>query len=203
MAWVANGGREAIALSHERRPPDVMLVDMSLVDMSGTDVCREIRAGNATTAILGITSYPIERYAADISECGAQGIVEKTNVRTIADAIRTLACGEVLMPPPQCRNVSFNTAIRSHNRETERSAKRNTPSLGLREIQVLELTLHGYDQNEISAQLGVSPVTVRTYTKRIREKMDCRTLAQAAAQWVHLRASYSSLLGMIESSHGI
>lgn len=187
IAWSAQTGYEAITRCEEEPAPNVILVDMSLSDMQGTDVCRVIRSYNDVTALLAITSYPLTQFAAKAADCGAQGIVDKTNIHRIATAIRILAIGQVLPLPPGCTGATFESAEICHDRIKKRHQNSEEIALSLREAQILELALRGYEQTEISDQLNITATTVRTHTRRAREKLHCRTLAQAIAAWLRLR----------------
>lgn len=193
VIWVARTGREAITRYDEEAIPDVVLVDMSLTDMEGTEVCRAVRAHDNDTPLLAVTSYPLECYAERAANCGAQGIVDKTDVRRIAAAVRTLASGQVLPSPPGCSGAVFNSPQACRRCDDLRDD--DAAPLGLREVQILELALLGYEQGEMSDHLGIAAATVRTYTRRAREKLHCRTLAQATAIWARMRRTfpYSSM----------
>ncbi|WP_164514639.1 response regulator [Bifidobacterium goeldii] len=73
VTWACRRGRDAVArcLSADSRP-DVLLVDMSLEGLSGVEVCRQVRAATADVALIGVTSFSLEYYAADALAAGAQ-----------------------------------------------------------------------------------------------------------------------------------
>lgn len=190
VLWTELSGRTAvIRCVEDRQIPDVLLLDMALSDAPGPRVCRCLRANLDTMPILAITSYPLEAFAERAAENGAQGIVGKADIGAMARAITMLAEGMVLPPSARCANAVFRSAARDH----EEMARRPLPddmTLSSREIEILELIIRGLTQQEISRRLDVSGVTVRTYTKRLREKLHCSTLEQAAARWVALRGDY-------------
>ncbi len=47
----ARNGVEAVRLAKERPEPDLVLLDLMLPDMAGTEVCRQLRAGDATRRV--------------------------------------------------------------------------------------------------------------------------------------------------------
>lgn len=63
----------------------------------------------------------------------------------------------------------------------------STPTLSPRELETLHWTALGKDYKHIADILGVSEHTIRTYTRSLRYKLDCSTLAQAVAKAVQLR----------------
>ena len=50
----------------------------------------------------------------------------------------------------------------------------------LRELEVLQLLVHGHTYADVAGALGIAEGTVQTYVKRIYEKMDVSTKAEAA-----------------------
>ena len=190
VLWTELTGKATIIRCVEdRQIPDVLLIDMALSDMSGLSACRSLRANLDIMPILAITSYPLPVFAAQAAEHGAQGIIGKENIRDIIQAIPRLTDGAVLPAPAQCRNVTFRSAANSH-RDMLHNSLPDDMTLAPREIEILELILQGLDQRQVSRQLEISATTVRTYTRRIREKLHCSTLEQAAARWVTLRYDY-------------
>ena len=79
FAWVgeAKNGREALTLLRGT-PCDVLLLDLSLPDMSGLDVLRQIKAHHETVATLVLSSYPENQYGLNVLRAGASGFVSKT-----------------------------------------------------------------------------------------------------------------------------
>src|SRR5258708_34544325 len=79
FAWVgeAKNGREALTLLRTT-PCDVLLLDLSLPDMSGLDVLRQLKAHHESVATLVLSSYPENQYGLNVLRAGASGFVSKT-----------------------------------------------------------------------------------------------------------------------------
>jgi DNA-binding NarL/FixJ family response regulator len=58
--------------------------------------------------------------------------------------------------------------------------------LSPREQEVLELLARGYLYKEIAERLNISVPTVNTYVRRMYEKLQVRSRAQAVAKFAHL-----------------
>lgn len=110
ILWDRSGGlvAEHLVMVRESRP-DVLLLDMSLGETAGVEVCRAIRSRVADLRILGITAFPPDMYAADLAAAGAQGLVTKENDREVLAGIHTLLNGGVYCP--SVPDVVFHTAM--------------------------------------------------------------------------------------------
>ena len=184
VIWSASNGREAIAQAlAPTTSPDVLLVDMSLSDMSGIRVCREIRRRSANIRLLGITSFPLDIYARKASAAGAQGLVGKESMRALFDALgRVLATGVGL---PQC-GVNFEPAAQAHRRLRE-EPPRGVDALSPMELRVLQACAEGKSQECIAAEFDIASGTVRTHVKRIKAKLHAATLSQAVMLWLTMK----------------
>lgn len=165
--------------------PDVIMVDMSLSDMSGIDFCREIRSNNEVTPILAYTSFPLDVYASDAAKNGAQGIVSKNNLNSIVQALLRVSSGGIV----NVESIEFHTVVDSYQ-ILKTQKKHNYMTLTLREVEILDLLLEGLSQKEISNRLGISAASVRTHSRIVRQKLGVSSLAQAISIWVGLRDLY-------------
>ncbi|WP_163229425.1 response regulator [Bifidobacterium aerophilum] len=181
VTWISQSGRSALTQCLEDdNSPDVLLLDMGLSDIPGTQVCRRIRRNSSEPKILAITSYPIELYAADIADSGAQGIIEKNDYLNLYYAIRQIKENNIISPV-SFRNY-FETSKTAHQR-LEMTPKDGFESLTYTEIQVLNMLSGGIDPKNIAKQLSITPTTVRTHMMHIRFKLKSFTTAQALVKW--------------------
>ena len=92
----AASGAEGLARAAEH-VPDVILMDLRLPDMDGTDAARALR-GEARTAripVVGLSALPLERDADWLLDAGFAGYLEKPiSVREFPDQVRSY-CGSV------------------------------------------------------------------------------------------------------------
>src|SRR5215470_14502676 len=73
-AGEAKTGHEVLALLRSS-PCDVLLLDLSLPDMSGLDVLRQIKTHHETVATLVLSAYPETQYGLNVLRAGASGFV--------------------------------------------------------------------------------------------------------------------------------
>ena len=79
FSWVGDSGtgREALEMLRTK-PCDVLLLDLSLPDMSGLDVLRRIKSHHESVATLVLSAYPEKQYGLNVLRAGASGFVSKT-----------------------------------------------------------------------------------------------------------------------------
>jgi two-component system, OmpR family, phosphate regulon response regulator PhoB len=105
----AETGRQAIALANERPIPDLVVLDLMLPDISGMEVCRSLRASDATkhVPVLMVTAKGEEIDRVVGFEVGADDYVTKPfSVRELALRIRAIL-RRTQAPEPDNEELSF------------------------------------------------------------------------------------------------
>src|SRR3954447_18463296 len=145
-------GREALE-SYNKLKPQVIVCDLLLPDMSGSEVIRHICNSSSDVQILVLTSVGGDEEIYRALEAGARGYLLKDSARTeLVQAIRTVYKGRRFIPS-----------------EIGGRLAENLPRLGLsmREIEVLQLVASGYRNKEIAFKLSISEATVNAHMKHI------------------------------------
>lgn len=160
-------GREAVALA-ERLKPDVLITDLTMPDLDGAGVIKEVVAKGLPSRILVLTMHAEDEYLVPLLEAGASGyLVKSVADRELVAAVRSVAHGDTYVQPSAARTLA-RELTRKESAEPDRERfDRLTP----RERDVLRLVAQGYSAPEIGTQLGISPKTVDTYKQRIEEKL--------------------------------
>lgn len=73
-----------------RLHPDLVLVDISLPGMDGIELIRRLKPRCKSLYMLVVTGHDVERYKQAAMEAGADGIVSKSDVEQLLEAIREL-----------------------------------------------------------------------------------------------------------------
>ena len=163
----AASGAEALAMA-ERLKPDVMVMDISLGDMDGMAVTRQLVAKGLPSRVLTLTMHAEEDYLVPMLEAGAAGYVLKSAAdRELLDAVRTVARGEVYVRPDAARILAKGYTRKDPLHEERQRFEKLTE----RERDVLRLTAQGFSAPEIGEKLFISPKTVDTYKQRIQDKL--------------------------------
>ncbi|RSX57284.1 LuxR C-terminal-related transcriptional regulator [Bifidobacterium samirii] len=173
LIWTTRSAAETIrACMVEATRPDVLLLDMSLSGVTGTDVCKQVGIWTDRVRCIGMTAYDPERYRDEAGDVGLTIIVRKERYTDIEDAIL------------------FSTIINVHPgkdgrqqnlyEETEAESK----ALSERELQIIDYYSKGMSTQEIMERTGFSKGTVRSYEKRALNKLGVRNRTEAAAYCV-------------------
>ncbi|WP_253777527.1 response regulator [Goodfellowiella coeruleoviolacea] len=173
----AADGAQAVALARQHRP-DVVVMD---VRMPGTDGLRATRMITADPELAGVrvlvlTTFDVDEYVFEALRGGASGFLLKDvePVELVA-ALRVVARGDALLAPSVTRRLIAEFASRPEYRRVRVPALR---ALTDREREVLGLVGGGLSNEEIAAQLVISPATARTHVSRVMTKLAARDRAQ-------------------------
>ena len=170
----ASTGDEAVDLVRELQPT-IVVMDLSMPGSGGLEATRRIVALGLETRVLVLTMHAEQEYLVPVLDAGASGYLTKTTAdRSLIEAIRVVARGEVFLPPQATKLLL---------REYRATGSGEGPAdplhqLSAREQEVLALTAEGYSSKEIGEKLFISPKTVDTYRSRIMEKLGLNHRAQ-------------------------
>jgi DNA-binding NarL/FixJ family response regulator len=170
------GVQQALALR-----PDVVLMDMRMPGMNGVEATREIRHSLPETKVLVLTTFDDDDLVMEALLEGAQGYLTKDlPAEEIADAIRKVCGGGVVMPPPIAAIVVNELARRSATQAPAKADKEIIAQLTDREREVLRLLGQGYSNKEIGEALYITEGTAKNHVSSVIEKLGLRDRTQAA-----------------------
>lgn len=178
LEGVFSDGESAVAGLHAVSP-DVVLVDINLPGISGIDVIREAKASMPRAQFLVLTVYDDPSRIFQALAAGANGyLLKRVDPRELLDAIRELHGGGSPMSGSVARKV-----VQSFHRMGV--SKNETENLSPRETEILQLLAEGYLYKEIAEKCAIGIETVRTYIRRIYDKLHVRTRTEAVIK--HLK----------------
>ncbi len=164
--------------------PGVVVLDLSLRGRDAIPLIGEMRERWPDLRVLVLSMHDEDLYAERLLALGAHGYVMKQeNPGEFLRALRRVAAGEI--------HVSQTVGDRMVSRRpggTQRGTAKAAPSALLtdRERDVLRRVAQGLGTREISGQLGMSPKTVDSHRRNIREKLGLATtrdLVRYAVRW--------------------
>ena len=169
----AEDGREAVR-SAETLSPDLILMDLSMPKMTGTEAIHEIKKRSTDTKIVVLTVHRGEEYVLSALEAGADGYVLKdANHDELTTAIRKVLDGKRYLSPDISGKViegylAGKNAIRK---------KTSWDTLTPREREILKLIAEGYKSKEMAEFLFISSKTVQKHRSNLMEKLDLHNTA--------------------------
>jgi DNA-binding NarL/FixJ family response regulator len=178
----AADGRAGVEAALTLRP-DVVLMDIRMPSMTGVEATREIRRALPETKVLVLTTFDDDDLVMDALLQGASGYLTKDlPAEEIADAIRRVQTGGVVMPPPIAAKVVAELARRSAAIGPAWAAGGEAALTALteREREVLHLLGQGYSNREIGEALFITEGTAKNHVSSVIEKLGLRDRTQAA-----------------------
>lgn len=167
----ASGGEELLA-GIRANPVDVVLMDIRMPAGDGLWATEEIAADPALSAVrvVLVTTFGLDEYVVRAVRAGASGFLLKdTEPVDLIRAVRVVAAGEALLSPEITRYLLSRMSL----------GLRAEPTAALdvltdREREVLRLVGLGMSNDEIAAELVLSPLTAKTHVSRIMTKVAAR-----------------------------
>jgi DNA-binding NarL/FixJ family response regulator len=89
----AGSGHEALA-ALDANPVDVVIVDLSLPDMSGSELIAAIGRWSSRVMCIVLSGHREPHYIVDARAVGARGYVVKGRPREVVAALRAVAAGD-------------------------------------------------------------------------------------------------------------
>ena len=175
VCGTAGTGEDGVALAR-REKPDVALIDLGLPKMSGEDVIAAIRSELPKTACIALTAVDIPARVLGAMRAGASGYILKPfHASELARAVEDVLSGEAAPISPRAAKVLLSEL---RGDPPEQRAK-DGPALSKRELEVLQLLVHGHTYADVAQALGIAEGTVQTYVKRIYRKLQVGSKTEA------------------------
>lgn len=147
------------------RKPDVILMDISLPDQSGVELCKEVREKYPSVFVIGLSTFNQFTFISTLMENGASGYLLKNADREeITEAIRLAAKGKTYLSDQAASTL-------------KKAAEQQSPVLTKREHEVLKLIADGFTNPEIADKLFLSLSTVDTHRKSLMRKLQIKNTA--------------------------
>ncbi len=165
IEWMGHATNAASCLSFlQHQLPDVILMDISMPDKSGIDLCKEVKEKYSSVFIVGLSTFNQQSFIHKMMDNGASGYVLKNATQEeLMEAIELVAKGK--------------TYLSDEVAQVLRRQDDANIVLTRREKEVLELIAAGMTNNEIGEKLFISPSTVDTHRKNLLAKFEAKNTA--------------------------
>jgi two-component system, NarL family, response regulator NreC len=161
----ATGGYETIELI-EKSTPDVLVLDVSMPDLDGIAVTKNIKPRFPDLHILFLTLHEDEALLKAGLKAGASGYILKRAAETeLISAINIILRGDLYVDPSMMRTLLKDDIVPAAVRL--KPAEPLTP----REIDVLKLIVQGYTNRQIGEELSISIRTAEGHRANLSEKL--------------------------------
>lgn len=175
IEWMghATNGTSCLAFLKQQLP-DIILLDVNLPDISGIELCKQIKQNFTSVYILGLSTFNQQPIIRNMLENGAAGYVLKNATREeLMEAMKTVLSGKTYL--------SFDVALSLRKTDDE------LPIITRREKEILLLVGDGLTNAEIAEKLFISIPTVNTHRKSLLNKFNVNNTASL----IKLAAKYN------------
>ncbi|MFP5211625.1 MAG: response regulator [Acidobacteriota bacterium] len=150
----------------QRLCPDVVLMDLRMPEMEGTEAIAALRRVAPDVRILVLTNYESDEYISRALQAGALGyLLKNTPQEEIVEAVEMVHQNKRCVPPRIAQRL-----LETIGRE----------SLSQRELEVLTLVASGLTNKEIAQRLFISDKTARNHVASCLEKLRVSDRTEAA-----------------------
>jgi len=173
----ATTGDEALTLVATLQP-DVLLLDLSLADVSGMSVLSKVAQRSANTKVIIVTMHNDAALVRAALAAGAKGYLVKTAADTeVITAIRTVAKGRTFVDLDLDLNAQQLGSLLEEVTAGKIADFGPLARLSKREREVFRWLAEGHTNQEIANRMDLSVKTIETYRARIFDKFGLRSRA--------------------------
>jgi two-component system, NarL family, nitrate/nitrite response regulator NarL len=146
---------------------DIVMLDLMMPGMVGTDGIDKVIAGNGSGSVVLFTSR-VDRFTLDRAlDLGVKGVIPKTMpAKSLISALRLVHSGETFLP---------STTI-----ENRISHEKKANALSETELFILRLAAAGYTNKQIANDIDQNETSIKMYMRSICSKLNARNRAHAA-----------------------
>ena len=165
----ATGGYEAIAMVADSRP-DILVLDLSMPDLDGIAVTKQLRPLYPDLKILILTLHEDEALLREAIKSGASGYILKRAAESeLISAIQIVMRGDMYVDPSMVRSLI------EERPQLTNTGQESLVLLTPREIDVLKLIVQGYTNRQVGEELNISVRTVEGHRANLFDKLGLRS----------------------------
>ncbi len=169
----AGNGREVLELSSETNP-DVIIMDINMPDMNGTEATRQLKKKSDRIKIVALSMHSDKYIVMDMLKAGASGyLLKDCSGQDIVSAIRSVYQGNSYLSPE-----ITGVVIDNYVNKTSTDVPKAPSKLTAKEREVLQLVAEGLTTKEISSSLNIATKTVDNHRVNIMNKLDLHNIAE-------------------------
>lgn len=151
----------------EEEPVDIILLDVSLPDINGIDLCLEIKRLAPNAIVLGLSNHTERSIILQLLQNGASGYLLKD-----IDIEELKYCLDMAVK----KQMVFSRAVHAIIANPAQGDLPLLPKLTKRETEILKLIAQGKTSIQIGKELFLSPLTIETHRKRMMSKFKTKNM---------------------------
>ena len=160
------------------RPPDVVLMDISLPGLNGVECVRQLKRGLPSVQFLMLTVYEDSDSLFNSLKAGASGyLLKRTASARLLEAIQEVHAGGSPMTPQVARRV-----VQFFSRASGDDLPMSRLTAGEKEF--LGQLAKGYAYKEIAERMDISIDTVRSYVRTVYDKLHVHSRTEAVVKYL-------------------
>ncbi len=158
-----------ICLEHK---PDLIILDLMLPGLNGTEVLRRVSKVLTKTRVLVFSGYYNPGLIRDLVQCGAHGFVEKSApLAELRKGLQIVAAGGSYFGP------AVSQFLREAMMPVAEGGAGSMEDLTAREREVLQLIAESYSTRAIATKLNVSVKTAENHRTNLMKKLRLHDVA--------------------------
>lgn len=165
--------------------PDMLFIDLNMPSKNGFEIINDLKKSNIKLKIVIVSMVNEPVLIAKAFSLGIDAFIPKnTSFNELNNAIQIILKNNRYLPQAFEKEVLILEEKIKSEKETNFSSDNET--LTDREIEILKLIAQGYTNVEISEQLFLSPLTVKTHRNNILKKLNINNTAALVKYAVNL-----------------
>ncbi|MBB5510925.1 response regulator [Paraburkholderia atlantica] len=174
---------QAFAIARQRTDLDLVLLDLSLPDMSGMEALRQMRIQYAGLPVVVLSARDDRTTIIEALDAGAMGFIPKSSTsRVMMSALQLVLANGVYVPPAAL--TASDARQSATNAYARLDAAQHTPrlldkALTERQMQVLELLVQGKPTKLICRELGLAEGTAKVHIASVLRALRVANRTQA------------------------
>ncbi|UVE43914.1 response regulator transcription factor [Pseudomonas chlororaphis] len=170
----ANDGAQVLEMV-ERLSPDIILLDISMKDVSGLEALKKLKVVHPQSKVLILSMHTDPALIMQTLESGAHGyLLKDTTANELEHALEALRNNERYLSPAIAHTVINQALIRVQKPHPEPV---ETHNLTARQLEILRLIVRGKSTREIAHGLSLSIKTVETHRSQIMKRLQIYDVA--------------------------
>ncbi|MDP4764213.1 MAG: response regulator transcription factor [Salibacteraceae bacterium] len=180
----AQNGQQALEwLKSNSKQVTIALLDIGMDGMNGIQLCEQILQLYPEIKCIALSMFSEPHHIKQMMQAGAKGYMLKNSTQEeLKEALENVASGRNFFTS-EVTNIIMSS-MAGTNKKSYSKVSLEMP-LTERELEVLELVMKEFTNNEIADELFISPRTVDAHKRNLLEKTGSKNLAGLVMYAVH------------------